>query len=130
MEQVSRYWETHNPDGDDSPKSKALAACSTTKTENAMVATHAGAGIARDSWRAAIGALVVEGYAKQVDGPRNSKLHRVIRNYREAGDETPDSPQVRFQTVSQAKFLGESASDLGEGNGPEAGVSNDPATPR
>lgn len=120
MEQVSRYWETQNPNGDENPKARGLAACSTTKTENAMVAEHKGSGIARDLWRAAIGALVVEGYAKQIDGSRNSKLHRVVRPYRELGDESPDSPQVAFRTVSEAKFRGAHESEFNERSDDEA----------
>lgn len=114
MEQVSLYWENQNPNGDENPKAKGLLACSATKTENAMVESHKGSGIARDLWRAAIGALVVEGYAKQIDGARNSKLHKVVRVYRELGDESPDSPQVGFRTVSQAKWLGAHEAELDE----------------
>jgi len=119
MEQVSKYWEIQNPDADADPKSKALQKCSTTKTESAMVVEHKGAGISRDSWRAAIGALVVERYAFQIDGARKSKLHKVIRPYRESDDETPNSPQVPFQTVSQARYLGERGTDLGDASASE-----------
>lgn len=120
MEQVSRYWETQNPDGDENPKAKGLVECSTTKTENAMVAEHKGSGIARDLWRVAIGALVVEGYAKQIDGLRKSKLHRVVQPYRASGDLTPNSPSIKLQTVSEEKFRGARESEFDEGITDEA----------
>lgn len=113
MEQVSRYWETENPDATTDPKSKALTPCSMTKTQDAMLAQHPHAGIARDTWRMAVSALVIEGHARQIDGPRNSHLHVVVRPYREDADETPDSPNVRLRTAMEADHDGDAESDSG-----------------
>ena len=121
MEQISRHWEELNPSSDSDPKSKPLRACSATKTQDAMLAAHSQAGIARDAWRAAIQALVIEGYARQVDGPRNSHLHIVIRPYREDADETPDSPNVQFHTELEASCRGQEQADSGESAGQDSG---------
>lgn len=102
MEQVSRYWEAQNPDAVADPKSKTLAGCSMTKTQDAMLAANPGTGIGRDAWRAAISALVTERYARQIGGPRGSHLHVVLRPYREDADETPDSPNVGFRTAAES----------------------------
>lgn len=87
MQQVSHYWETTTDP----------AMRSSSKTESAMFEMHKGATlppnnvkITRALWRRAINALVIEGYAKWVPGPRGSHLHTSTQPYRESTDPTPD----------------------------------------
>jgi hypothetical protein len=61
--------------------------------------------IGRDTWRDALDCLVAEGYANQVAGPRNSKVYRSLRRYRQANDPQADAYDENAPTPEELEVI-------------------------